>query len=180
MPGWGPHPRKMGLHRNLGQSLGNFPLLCFHSQEPAENPVQLLQSPAPARSCQKKPPNPAADERHVRKRPWQSSQRLHNATVQPNPPAQKSQFLHKSRQEELPQPRGGSTSILLLVAPGMGCGCVWEQGNGGKLQVPEVKAGKGSCPCQNPGSRGSTSTVPLNPARLRAGGLCHCCPTRNS
>lgn len=139
-----PIPGKWGSTESLSQSLGSFPLPCFHSQEPAPDPIQLLQLQAPARSCQKKAPNPGAEERQrIWKRPWQSSQRLHGATVWPKSPPQNSQFLHKSGQKELPQPRGEAHSSFYWWEPGWAAVAYGNSAgtrNGGRQRVPEGKA----------------------------------------
>lgn len=117
-----------------------------------------------------------------RKCPRQGSQRLHGATVQPNSPPQKSQFLPKSRQKELPQSGRGSTFILLLLPPGWAvilCRNSAGTQKGRKQRMPEGKAGKGSCSAKTQEQR-RANAVALNPACLRAGGLCHSCPTRDS
>lgn len=147
-----PIPGKWDSTESFSRSLGNFPLLCFHSQEPAENPIQLLQLPAPARSCQKKAPNPAADERCVRKRPWQSSQKLHSAIVQPNSPAQKSQFLHKSRQEELPQPRWEAYSSFYWWHPGWAAVACGNRETEGNCRCLRGKQGKAPAPAETQGA----------------------------
>lgn len=118
-------PGKWDSTETLSQSLGNFSLLCFHSQKTLSNCCNYLLLPEAVRKGHRILQQMKGAFGSVLGKAAKGFT-VPQSSLTPHP--KKSQFLHKSRQKELPQPRGESTIILLLlVAPGMGCGCVREQ-----------------------------------------------------
>lgn len=165
----------MGLHRKPQPVTGKFPT----SVSTARSQQQTL-----ANSCNylllqelsEKGTNPGADKRwRVQKQPKASQ--CHSPAYLPTP---KIPIFAQIRAERAATAEGGSTFILLLVAPGMGVGEQCRETAGARGEsLGSGKQGKAPAPAKAR-SRGIASAVPPNPACLRAQGLCHCCPTRNS
>lgn len=156
-----PIPGKWDSTESLSQSLGNFPLL-FPQPGASSRPCPTPAIPCSCWSCQKKAPNPGADERwRIQKQP--KAPQCHSPAYLPSP---KIPIFTQIRAERAATAEGGSTFILLLVAPGMGVG---EQRRETALRESLGWGKQGKAPAKAR-SRGTASIVPPNPACSGQGG----------